>query len=46
MKPWAYGPGVEGGCSPAGQLRVFGQQKKIWAKPLFKDVFMIIVLLF
>ena len=23
-----------------GQLRFFGQQEKIWAKPAFKDVFM------
>ena len=30
----------EGGCSPSNfrQLRVFGQQEKIWAKPVFKDV--------
>ena len=32
-----YGPGDEGGCSPP----IFaGQQEKIWAKPVFKDVFM------
>ena len=32
----------EGGCSPPnfGQLRVFGQQEKIWPEPVFKDVSM------
>ena len=38
------GRGGERGCSPPppnfGQLRVFGQQEKIWAKPAFKDVSM------
>ena len=29
-----------------GQLRFFGQQGKIWAKPVFKDVSMFILLLF
>ena len=29
-----------------GQLRFFGQQKKIWEKPVFKDVSMFILLLF
>ena len=40
------GGGGEGGCSPPppqfGQLIFFGQQEKIWAKPVFKDVFMFI----
>ena len=27
-----------------GQLRFFGQEEKIWAKPVFKDVFMFIEL--
>ena len=44
------GRGGEGACSPPefGQLRFFGQQEKIWAKPVFKDVsmfFIIIVIL-
>ena len=37
------GRGSEGGCSPPqvfGQLRFFGQQEKVWAKPGFKDVSM------
>ena len=42
----AYGPG--GGARGAaaapnlGQLSFFGQQEKIWAKPVFKDVSMVI----
>ena len=27
-----------------GQLKFFGQQEKIWAKPVFKDVSMIFLL--
>ena len=32
--------GARGGAAPPnfGQLRFFGQQEKIWAKPFFKDV--------
>ena len=33
--------GGEGGGSPPeifGQLRFFGQQEEIWARPVFKDV--------
>ena len=34
--------GVRGAATPPnfGQLRCFGQQEKIWAKPFFKDVSM------
>ena len=34
--------GARGAAAPLnfGQLKFFGQQKKIWAKPAFKDVFM------
>ena len=34
------GRGARGAAAPAsfGQLRFFGQQEKIWAKPVFKDV--------
>ena len=35
------GLGGRGGLQPSpnfGQLRFFGQQEKIWAKPFFKDV--------
>ena len=34
--------GTRGAAAPPnfGQLRFFGQQEKIWAKPAFKDVFM------
>ena len=42
-RPYAYGPGgARGAAAPPnfGQLRIFGQQEKIWAKPAFKDVFM------
>ena len=37
--------GARGAAAPPpnfGQLRFFGQQEKIWAKPVFKDVFMFI----
>ena len=42
--------GARGAAAPPkfGQLRFFGQQEKIWAKPVFKDVsmfFIIIVIL-
>ena len=35
--------GTRGAVAPPnfGQLRFFGQQEKIWAKPVFKDVSMI-----
>ena len=39
------GGGARGGCSPSqilGNSAFFGQQEKIWAKPVFKDVFMFI----
>ena len=44
------GGGARGAAAPPkfGQLRFFGQQEKIWAKPVFKDVsmfFIIIVIL-
>ena len=29
-----------------GQLRFFGQQEKIWAEPVFKDISMFTLLLF
>ena len=34
--------GARGAAAPPnfGQLRFFGQEEKIWAKPAFKDVFM------
>ena len=43
----AYGPGGGGARGAAaapnlGQLSFFGQQEKIWAKPVFKDVSMVI----
>ena len=28
-----------------GQLRFFGQQEKIWAKPVFKDVSLFIIII-
>ena len=28
-----------------GQLRFFGQQEKIWAKPVFKDVSMFFIII-
>ena len=36
--------GARGAAAPPnfGQLRFFGQREKIWAKPVFKDVFMFI----
>ena len=41
------GRGGEEGCSPPnfGQLRFFGQQEKIWAKPGFKDVSMFFIII-
>ena len=38
--------GARGAAAPPkfGQLRFFGQEEKIWAKPVFKDVFMFIEL--
>ena len=38
------GRGVEGAAAPPNfsQLSFFGQQEKIWAKPVFKDVSMVI----
>ena len=40
--------GARGAAAPPnfGQLRFFGQQEKIWAKPAFKDVFMFFLLVF
>ena len=40
--------GARGAAAPPnfGQLRFFGQQEKIWAKPAFKDVFMFFLLIF
>ena len=42
--------GARGAAAPPkfGQLRFFGQQEKIWAKPVFKDIstfFFIIIIL-
>ena len=36
--------GARGAAAPPhfGQLRFFGQQEKIWAKPVFKDVSMLL----
>ena len=45
--PYAYGPGGRRGLQPPQnfrQLRIFGQQEKIWAKPVFKDVSMFLLL--
>ena len=45
----AGGGGARGAAPPPpnfGQLRFFGQQEKIWAKPAFKDVFMFFLLVF
>ena len=38
--------GARGAAAPPkfGQLRFFGQHEKIWAKPIFKDVSMFLVL--
>ena len=40
----ARGGGASGAAAPPnfGQLRFFGQQEKIWAKPVFKNVSMFI----
>ena len=41
------GPGGEGAAAPPpnfGQLRFFGQYEKIWAKPVFKDVSLFLLL--
>ena len=40
--------GARGAAAPPnfGQLRFFGQQEKIWAEPVFKDVSMFTLLLF
>ena len=46
-----YEGGEGGGGQPSpeifGQLRFFGQQEEIWARPVFKDVsfFIIIIIL-
>ena len=39
--------GARGAAAPPkfGQLRFFGQQEKIWAKPVFKDVSMFIIVI-
>ena len=39
--------GARGAAAPRkfGQLRFFGQQEKIWAKPVFKDVSMFIIII-
>ena len=41
------GGGARGTAAPPkfGQLRFFGQQEKIWAKPVFKDVSMFIIII-
>ena len=38
--------GARGAAAPPkfGQLRFFGQQEKIWAKPVFKDVSMFFII--
>ena len=38
--------GARGAAAPPkfGQLRFFGQHEKIWAKPVFKDVSMFLLL--
>ena len=44
----AYGPGgARGAAAPPkfGQLRFFGQQEKIWAKPVVKDVSMFFIII-
>ena len=43
------GRGGRGGAAAPpnfGQIKFFGQQEKIWAKPAFKDVFMFFLLVF
>ena len=39
--------GARGAAAPPkfGQLRFFGQQEKTWAKPVFKDVSMFIIII-
>ena len=39
--------GARGAAVPPkfGQLRFFGQQEKIWAKPVFKDVSMFFIII-
>ena len=39
--------GARGAAAPRkfGQLRFFGQQEKIWAKPVFKDVSMFVIII-
>ena len=39
--------GARGAAAPPkfGQLRFFRQQEKIWAKPVFKDVFMFLIII-
>ena len=39
--------GARGAAAPPkfGQLRFFGQQEKIWAKPVFKDVPMFFIII-
>ena len=40
--------GGRGGLQPPpkfGQLTFFGQQEKIWAKPVFKDVSMFVIII-
>ena len=39
--------GAMGAAAPPkfGQLRFFGQQEKIWAKPVFKDVSMFFIII-
>ena len=39
--------GARGAAAPPnfGRLRFFGQQEKIWAKPVFKDVSMFFIII-
>ena len=39
--------GARGAAAPPkfGELRLFGQQEKIWAKPVFKDVSMFFIII-
>ena len=43
----AGGGGGRGGAAPPkfGQLRFCGQQEKIWAEPVFKDVSMFFIII-
>ena len=43
---WGGGGGARGAAAPPnfGQLRFFGHHKKIWAKPVFNDVSMFLLL--